>query len=275
VDVSGAGGLTGGALAEFLASLNPLSIPGRRIIHHGIDIKAPDLTRIYAVTDGVAQVGGGDGYARWVQVGDFQYVHLTDTVAPGTHVRAFQTVLGRVFPGQEHVHLSRFVHGHAVNPLRFGGPVGYADGAGPRIDNLIAMRPNGTRVDLDELSGPVALVVRAHDSQSQGGLTGGLYRLSYAIRDGDDRLAVGPYNVFQMDVLPPVPIGNMMYTVQATRHRLQPVLLYRLTVKSPSGDGLLRTGRMKPGPYSVEVVAGDVKGNIGRRYFRMRVHPPE
>jgi len=274
VGVKGAAGLTGAALVEFLETLNPLAVVGRRIIHHGIDIKAPDGTKVFAVTDGVASVGGGTGYGRWVQVGVFRYIHLDNTVDPGTHVRAFHTVIGTVYKGQGHVHFTRWYQGNPVNPLRFGGPVGYADTAKPVIENMIALGANGQRVALDEISGPVALLVRAVDVQSQGGLEGGLYRLSYAITDADGRVAVGPYNVLQMDMIPSIAYGNIMYTVQSTRHTLQPSWLYRLTLKSPSGDGLLRTGRLRPGRYTVEVVTGDLKNNIERRYFPITVHPP-
>jgi hypothetical protein len=142
------------------------------------------------------------------------------------------------------------------------------------IERLIAMRPNGTRVDLDKLWGPIALIVRAHDVQSQGLLHNGIYRLSYLIRDGDGRIVVGPYMVLRLDVIPALKYGNMMYTVQSTRHRLRPEILYRLTLKSPSGDGFLRTGRMRTGPYTVTVGAADVKGNETHRNFAIRVRRP-
>ncbi len=274
VGVAGAAGLSGGALSQFLATLNPLAVVGRRIIHHGIDIAAPDGTKVFAVTDGVAQVGGGTGYGRWVQVGPFRYIHLKNTVGAGTRVKAFTTVLGTIFPGQGHVHLTRFYRGMPVNPLHFGWPHGYEDHAAPFIQNLIAMKPNGQRISLDELSGPVALVVRAEDVQSQGGLHNGLYKLGYTILDGDGRPAIGPFAVLQMDVIPPIALGNLMYTTQSTRHTLTPEIFYRLTLKSPSGDGLLRTGRMRPGAYTVQVRASDVRGNRTTRNFPIQVHPP-
>ena len=239
VDVPGAAGVVGAALVEFLAKLNPFAIPGQRIIHHGIDIAAPDDTRIFAIADGIARTGGGTGYGRWVQVGPFRYVHLKDTVADGTRVHAFETMIGRVFPGQGHVHLSRFVDGRPVNPLRFGGIAGYADTAAPVLGGLIARRPDGQKVSLDALTGKVGLIMLAHDPQSQGGLRTGLYRLDYVLMDADGKAVVGPYQVFRMDVIPAQSIGNLVYTVQATRHRLSPEFWYRVTLKSPTGDGFL------------------------------------
>lgn len=274
VDVPGAAGVVGAALVEFLSKLNPFAIPGRRIIHHGIDIAAPDETRIFAIADGIARTGGGTGYGRWVQVGPFRYVHLKDTVADGTRVHAFETVVGRVYPGQGHVHLSRFVGGQPVNPLRFGGMVGYQDQAAPVLGGLIARHPNGERVSLDALTGRVGLVMLAHDPQSQGGLRTGLYKLGYVLMDGDGKAVVGPYQVFQMDVIPTQGIGNLVYTTQATRHRLSPEFWYRITLKSPSGDGFLDVSTIRPGRYVLAVSAGDVAGNEALRHFPLRIAGP-
>jgi hypothetical protein len=274
VDVDGAAGLVGAALVNFLLKLNPLGIPGRRIIHHGIDIKAPDLTRIFAITDGIAKIGGGTGYGRWVQVGPFRYVHLKDTVAEGTRVHAFETVLGRVFPGQVHIHLTRFYKGQPVNPLRFGGMIGYDDDDPPVLGGVVAHRPNGEKVSLESLTGRVALCMLAHDPQSQGGLRTGLYRLSYVIMDRDGKAVVGPYKVFQMDTIPAQAVGNLVYTVQATRHKLSPVFWYRITLKSPSGDTFLNVAKLKPGRYILAVNGADVRGNETVRHYPIRVAGP-
>ena len=262
VGVPSAAGVAGAALVHVLERINQLSVPGRRIIHHGIDIKAPDGSRVYAITNGVARIGGGTGYGRWVQVGDFRYVHLADTVREGARVRAMRTVLGTVYEGQGHVHLSRFHEGRPINPLAFGALIGYEDHAAPVIGALTALSPSGARMDLDALWGPVGLCVRAHDIQGDGGLGTGLYRMSYVIFDEDDQVAVGPYHLFRMDQIPITPVGNLMYTVSSTRHRTQPDITYRVTLKSPSGDGYLRTGRMPPGRYRL---TGERRGRARER----------
>ena len=145
IGVAGARGLTGPRLHQFLDGLNPVLPAGRRIIHHGIDIIAPDLTPVYALTDGVAQWGGADNYSRFVRVGDFEYVHLKDPIREGARVKAFSTVIGKVFPGQQHVHFTRWAGGRPVNPLGFGGMMGYVDTAPPEIHDLIAYRNDGSR----------------------------------------------------------------------------------------------------------------------------------
>ncbi len=273
VGVAGAKGLTGARLHQFLDGLNPVLAVGRRIIHHGIDIIAPDLTPVYALTDGVAQWGGGNNYSRFVRVGDFEYVHLKDPVREGAHVKAFSTVIGKVFPGQQHVHFTRWAGGRPVNPLGFGGMTGYVDTAPPEIHDLIAYRTDGSRVDLQAVNGGVSLFVNATDVQSNGGNHTGVYKLGYTVKNANGTAVVGPYKCVQMDVAPPEAIGNILYTTQSTRHRFTPIFWIRLTVKSPSADGLLHTGHLPPGAYTVDVTAADIAGNTTTRGFPITIIP--
>lgn len=264
--------LNGGPLAEFLAKLNPVAVAGRRVIHHGIDIKAPDGTEVYAITSGTARLGGHDNFTRFVRVGDFDYVHLSHTVREGQRVEAFRTVIGRVFPGQGHVHFSRYIGANTpVNPLRFGSFVGYRDTVPPVIERIVAFRPNGVKPSLNALNGRIALFANAWDVQSVEGLRGGVYRMSYSIETPEGERVIGPYHLFQMDHLVPEAVGNILYTVQSTRHTLEPIIWYRLTLKSPSGDGWLHTNLLSPGPYVVTVNAADVVGNETTRQFPIRV----
>ena len=273
VGVAGTKGLVGARLHEFLATLNPVLAVGRRIIHHGIDIVAADLTPVYALTDGVATWGGSANYSRFVRVGDFEYVHLKDPIRAGAKVKAHTTVIGKVFPGQQHVHLTRWAGGRPVNPLRFGGMVNYQDTSPPEIHALVAYRNDGTKVDLQQINGAVSLFVNATDVQSNGGNHTGVYRLGYRVTDAGGTTVVGPYQCVQMDVAPPEPIGNILYTTQSTRHKFDPIFWTRLTVKSPSADGTLHTGHLPPGPYAVEVTAADVMSNATTQAFPITIIP--
>jgi hypothetical protein len=223
------GGLTHIARAEELIAADQVAPAGFRVLHTGVDIAAPDGTPVYAVASGRAVVGGS-GYARHVIVGGFGYWHLAGTVAPGTRVVAFRTVIGHVYPGQHHVHLTRFAYGDLpVNPLRFG----------------------------------------------VGGKHTGVYRMRYEIlpRRGD-RPVVGPYETVRFDALPPPAVAGFIYTVGSTRHGLLTRFRYRLTVRSPSGDGLLHTESLAPGPYRLVVRVADERGNTARRVFGIRILPP-
>lgn len=237
-----------------------------------MDVIAADGTAVYAVESGIAQAGGS-GYDRYVIVGSFGYWHLAGAVPAGTRVRAFQTVIGRVFPGQGHVHLTRFDLGGVapVNPLVAGGLTPYADTAGPVIGELVAYDPSGLRVPLSSLYGPVALAVRAADVQSLGGTRTGLYTLRYRILGPGGVSVVGPLEVVRFDALPSTQTGDVIYTLASTRHRSEADFWYRITDRTPSADGFLHLERFRPGAYRLLVTAGDARGNIARKTFALRV----
>lgn len=192
---------------------------------------------------------------------DKDLVSLMALIRGSDSVELKLTVLGTVYEGQGHVHLSRFHEGQPINPLAFGALIGYQDHQAPAIGALTAFSPSGALMDLDALRGSVGLCVRAHDIQGQSGLWTGLYSMSYVIFDDDDRVAVGPYHVFRMDRIPITPVGNLMYTVSSTRHSAQPDITYRVTLKSPSGDGYprrrARNGGMARRPTPVGRPRGD------------------
>jgi hypothetical protein len=268
-------GLRGSQRALALRRLDQLAPTGQRVLHTGIDIVAPDGTPVYAVRSGIAFTSG-IGYGRHVIVGRFGYWHLSHTVRTGTHVIAFRTVIGRVFPGQGHVHLTHYgPDWRPVNPLTRGGVTPYRDTAPPRIGSLVAFDPAGRLMPLSAVSGPVALAVQAYDVQSLGGLHTGLYRLAYSLYPWRSRRAsIGPIQVFQFDLLPSPQTAGALYTLSSTRHGLCTRFWYRLTAQSPTADGLLHTERLAPGRYRLVVTAADERANAARRGFLLTVLAP-
>jgi hypothetical protein len=259
-------GLRGGPRALALQHLDQVEPVGRRVLHTGVDIAAPDGTPVYAVSSGTAFTSGF-GYSRHVIVGRFGYWHIDDAVPDGTRVTALRTVIGRVYPGQGHVHLTRFGPDWLpVNPLVGGGLTPYRDTAPPRIDRLVAYDREGRRERLLALRGAAALAVQAYDVKSLGGLHTGLYRLSYAVlpRAGA-RPLIGPVTVFRFDRLPP---GSAdIYTLGSARHGLCTRFWYRLASPADGPDGLLPLERLPPGRYRVRVTAADERGNRAQRTF--------
>lgn len=264
---------TGRTRAQRLTQANQLLPIGRRVIHSGVDIVAPDGTPVYAVESGVAHVGGS-GYDQYVLIGRFGYWHLANLVPTGTQVTAFVTVIGTVYPGQQHVHLTRFATpgGHPVNPLLGGGLQPYADTAAPVIDRLAAFDPRGRSVPLGALRGPVVLAVHSSDIQSDGSTRTGLYSLRYSVEPvGGGTSAVSSTETFRFDVLPSQAAGDVAYTLGSTRHKFETRFWYRLTDRSPSADGFLHTERLAPGDYRLVAVAADARGNQARRGFPITV----
>jgi len=258
-----------------LRRLDQLAVTGRRVLHTGIDIVAPDGTPVYAVRSGIAFTSG-TGYGRHVIVGRFGYWHLADAVPSGTHVLAFRTVIGRVYPGQGHIHLTRYGPGwRPVNPLTVGGMAPYRDTAPPAIGSLSAFDPRGGLLHLSALAGPVALAVEAYDVKSDGGLHTGLYRLAYSLLPWrSQHPVIGPTQVFRFDRLPSPETAGGLYTLASTRHDLCTRFRYRITARTPTGDGFLHTERLAPGRYRLVVTAADESGNSTRRAFALTIVRP-
>ena len=264
---------TGATRARSLTQADQLLPIGRRVIHNGVDIVAADTTPVYAVESGVARTGG-TSYDQYVLVGRFGYWHLANPVQTGTPVTAFVTVIGTVYPGQQHVHLAHFAKpgGRAVNPLLGGGLQPYVDTAAPTIDRLTAFDARGRDVPLGGLRGPVVLAIHAEDVQSVGDTRTGLYSLSYSISPVGGGAAVVPLTeTFRFDVLPSQAAGDVAYTLGSTRHRFEPRFWYRLTDRSPSSDGFLHTETLAPGRYTVAVAAADARANRARSSFEIVV----
>lgn len=292
-------GLSGMALHEHLYSMNQVGVPGRRIIHDGIDIVVKKGTPVYALENGKAKLGGNGKYARWVRVANFRYDHITPKVRNGQKVIAFKTVIGRVATPDHHLHLTRYHKGKAVNPLSNGSFIGYSDTARPQLSDFGVYTPEGGRLNPGEVRGKVAFTVMARDFQSGtplakmyakklmptgqwNGLSAeglnkyagtGIYTLSYTVESADGAPIYGPQLVYQPDVRPPAFAGDRLYQVASNRNDFINYFWYRLTVRSPDGDGFINTDRYAPGAYRVRVDAADVKGNRTTEYFPFNIAP--
>ncbi len=266
-----------------------LTSDGAFSFHQGIDIAAPDGTRVYPVVDGVVKrvafewinVESGNGVS-------FQYWHLDAAVQAGDHVTARETVLGRIKEGSEHVHLTQLVNHRPVNPLAPGNIGPYVDRTIPRVGE-IAFRATDGRTQLlpEYLHGRVELVAAASDMPAKyvPGLWRGLpvspARVTWHVRDiRSGRIVIRERNA--RDVRRTLPQttslwftyarGSHMNMPQFANHRYwrQPgVYLFKLTPDA------LDTRRLHDGIYEVVVTAWDTAGNrsSGSRVFSVHNDP--
>jgi hypothetical protein len=139
--------------------------PGLFQFHNGIDIAATEGTPVYPVLSGTASLIDGAAVLVRSPGHKFQYFHIKPAVHDGQHVVAGRTMLGRVIPAVNHVHLTEIRGSRVWNPLARGGIAPYVDRTAPQIDVIFA-RPLGSLVPIDSatLCGTVSLIAAAHDS---------------------------------------------------------------------------------------------------------------
>jgi hypothetical protein len=139
--------------------------PGLFQFHNGIDIAATEGTPVYPVLSGTASLIDGAAVLVRSPEHKFQYFHIKPAVHDGQHVVAGRTVLGRVIPAVNHVHLTEIRGSRVWNPLARGGIAPYVDHTAPQIDAIFA-RPLESLVPIDSatLCGTVSLIAAAHDS---------------------------------------------------------------------------------------------------------------
>jgi Peptidase family M23 len=133
--------------------------------HRGIDISAPDGSPVYPVVSGTVTYADDE----WVKVESggglaFEYWHIHPMVRVGSHVQAYQTVIGHIHRGSSHVHLTELNGGRYVNPLAPGHLGPYMDQTPPRVTAISLRREETGRDGLPNLvHGRVVLVAAAED----------------------------------------------------------------------------------------------------------------
>jgi len=143
--------------------------PGFFSFHQGVDISAPNGTKIYPVASGIAHYLGAatlnvDAGQYQGNVRIFQYFHIIPVVGEGEHVIARRTVLGYVQAPYGHVHLTEINGTHAVNPLQKGHLTPYVDHTRPVIRDALFENQSGLLQTPLGLCGRIELAVNAFDT---------------------------------------------------------------------------------------------------------------
>jgi murein DD-endopeptidase MepM/ murein hydrolase activator NlpD len=138
---------------------------GGTSFHFGVDVSVPDGTPVYSVISGTVHLdvaGGPQNIAVTSPGVTHGYWHVQPTVAHGQHVNQHD-LLGHVAATQGHVHLAeRTPGGPYLNPLRAGALTPFTKQHPPIVDRTLAER-NGHPLDVNALTGVVALFAEAHD----------------------------------------------------------------------------------------------------------------
>ena len=106
---------------------------------------------------------------EWVKVESgggvaFEYWHIHALVGVGSVVKAYQTVIGHIYRGSGHVHLTEVDDGHYVNPLAPGHLGPYTDHTTPRVTAISLRHDETARDGLPNLvRGRMILVAAAED----------------------------------------------------------------------------------------------------------------
>jgi Peptidase family M23 len=260
---------------------DPRIAGGGRTFHFGVDIAAPGGTPVYAVAAGkvsfgspgeVAQNGGivvveADGR-------NFGYWHVAPTVQAGTHV-GLHGLLGHIAVQPEdwgHVHFAESTHGPSGitywNPLRPGALTPFHDYGPPVIDAILTSLPPGA------LHGRVDLSVKTHDNTPIAitqpkppgwhGMPVTPALIRWRLRRGGTSVVPWQVAVDRRTSFHPDVRGN-----PASDVNFAAVYTPDTTQNNPNNPGVfhfwLRRGfdttRYPDGTYTLEVEAGDVRGN--------------
>ena len=134
----------------------------QRSFHFGIDISAKGNTPVFAIEPGIAHLHGA--WTVMVRSGarTFEYWHIVPSVRDGQRVTR-HTLLGHTRMIFNHLHLSEYLSGRYVNPLRAGGLGPFSDRTSPTTARL-TFRQAGRWIDPRAVRGTVDLVSDSFDS---------------------------------------------------------------------------------------------------------------
>jgi hypothetical protein len=133
--------------------------------HQGVDISAPDGSRVYPVAPGTVTFVSPHRVTVSCDSGrSFQYWHITPKVRVGQSVETGRTVLGRIEQKREHVHLTQLESRRPVSPTLPGRLTPYRDPTSPTV---LGIELRGERrADGGAVRGSVTFVAQAFDTPS-------------------------------------------------------------------------------------------------------------
>jgi Peptidase family M23 len=258
---------------------------GSFTFHWGIDIWAPNGTKVYPVVSGVVAQASRGGVT--VDTGHgrvFAYWHIRPRVSVGDHVQAGETNLGAIRAPFEHVHFSELQDGRIVNPLQAGHLTPYADSTVPRVES-IRLRRTDTGSDLVPtfVRGRVLLIAEAYDSLQMPvrGIWHGLpvapALITWKLQRWDGKVVVGEQ--VGADFRQSIPSNTLFwsYYARGTYQNMavfdphynwgQPgCFLFKLTRTA------FDTRSVKDGVYDLVVTATDIRGNHSSKSLRLTIH---
>jgi hypothetical protein len=260
---------------------DPRISAGGRTFHFGIDVPAPAGAPVYAVAPGKVSFGSPAEVAQnggivvvEAQGRNFGYWHVAPSVASGAHV-PLHGLLGHIAAQPEdwgHVHLAESTHGtNGItywNPLRPGALSPFHDYGPPVIDAIITSLPPA------QLHGLVDFSVRAHDNTpipvtqprppGWRGMPVTPARIRWRLVHGTQVVVTWQTAVDFRSSLHPEVRGNpptdanfaAVYAPGTTQNKPDTPGTYHFWLKRH-----FDTRRLPNGNYTLDVEAGDVRGN--------------
>jgi hypothetical protein len=253
--------------------------------HFGVDISAPDGTKVYPVLSGTVTRVTHEGVA--VDAGGgrcFQYWHIRARVRMGEHVEADKTVLGTILRGAQHVHLTELQDGRPIDPLQRGHLTPYADRTTPEIEAISFRRGDtGENVMPNFVRGRMLLTAEAYDRPALpvpgewAGMPVAPALVTWQIRGLGGKVVV-PKTV-AVDFRSTIPSNRAFWSYYARgtyqnnsvfgahySYRQPGCFLFKLTPTA------FDTRQLKDGVYDLVVTVTDIRGNHSSQSRRFTVH---
>ncbi len=241
-----------------------------RAFHFGIDVSAPNGTRVYAVRAGVVHLEG----LRSLSVADgdldFGYWHVIPEVSHHQRVRKHQ-LLGRVESPWLHLHFAEHRSGVYRDPLRRGALTPWRDTTKPQVTRIVFSRA-GRVLDPAAVSGVVDVIAEAHQmpplpvAAPWDSLPVTPARVRWRVRRGGR--TVRPWHTpidFSKELLPRGAFRRI-YAPGTRQNRAGKPGLYRFYLAHTWSTILLPDGH-----YHLDVEATDLRGNKGSRQLPFTV----